>query len=400
MPTTIRTREPRELLALIPFQLGFRPVESLVLVSIRGDRARVGLVARVDLADVAHPEHGPQVARSLVSHMVADGARRCVAVVYTDQATGGAAVGHPTRAVAHVREAGEHFLDDMAAWVVSSSGYFALGCEDTACCPPGGRPLSELESTEVGAHMVLTGARVVETRAELGRIALAPAEARRSARRAAHRWTTRLERAGSGSELHAWRREGLALWRDEVAHAREALEAVPGAREGGGTAVGEGASRGPLRRPVPPVHLGRLQASLQDVLVRDAVMLSFIPGTDRVGDRVVAGDASADVGTALRAIVDPVDGAPPDPLASQAATGVLEAVVGHSPRRAQAPGLTLLGVLAWWAGDGARAGALIERALTIDPRYRLAVLMEETLAAGMPPGWLRGGATAGPGTAG
>ena len=30
MPTTIRTSDPRELLALVPFQLGFQPVESAV----------------------------------------------------------------------------------------------------------------------------------------------------------------------------------------------------------------------------------------------------------------------------------------------------------------------------------------------------------------------------------
>jgi hypothetical protein len=35
MTTTIRTDSPRELLALIPYQLGFRPTDSLVVVSIR-----------------------------------------------------------------------------------------------------------------------------------------------------------------------------------------------------------------------------------------------------------------------------------------------------------------------------------------------------------------------------
>ena len=80
MPTTIRTNDPRELLALIPFQLGFQPDESLVAVSVRADRA-VGLIARVDVADLAPPEPGGQLARSLVAHLSSDGAQDRKSVV-------------------------------------------------------------------------------------------------------------------------------------------------------------------------------------------------------------------------------------------------------------------------------------------------------------------------------
>ena len=43
-PKTIRATEPRELLALIPFQLGFHPTDSVVLVSLR-DRWASGVHA-------------------------------------------------------------------------------------------------------------------------------------------------------------------------------------------------------------------------------------------------------------------------------------------------------------------------------------------------------------------
>jgi hypothetical protein len=136
--------------------------------------------------------------------------------------------------------------------------------------------------------------------------------------------------------------------------------------------------------------LGRLQAALADVLVRDAVLLGFVDGTDRVADRVVAGDGGGpEVGHALRLIVDPDVGVPPDPRRHRASEALLEQVVAHSRRSAQAPALTLLAVLAWWRGDGARAGMLVDRALAADPGHRLAVLMTQTLDAGMPPGWLR-----------
>lgn len=83
MPTTIRTREPRELLALVPYQLGFHPAESAVVVSLRGPRSTVGTIARMDLADLADPVHGADAARALMGHLLADGARRVVVVLYT-----------------------------------------------------------------------------------------------------------------------------------------------------------------------------------------------------------------------------------------------------------------------------------------------------------------------------
>ena len=288
METTIRTSEPRELLALIPYQLGFEPTSSAVVLSVRRTRSRIGLVARVDLADLQDPDRGPQVARSLVGHLVQDGARSTVLVLYTDadlQADPG-----PGRvAREHLATAAEHFLGEPDVWVVTPHGYYALDCGDAACCPPGGRPLTDLQSTQVGAQMVLTGVQVVASRDQLVRLDPAHPAARRSARRAAARWRAHLERADGSTALHRWRRESLALWRAELAR----VEA--------GTVVAD------------PNRVGRLQAALGDVLVRDAVMLAFVAGTDRLADRVVAGYGGPDVSRALRAIIDPTLGTAPDP---------------------------------------------------------------------------------------
>nr|KEP22393.1 hypothetical protein DA06_00705 [Georgenia sp. SUBG003] len=55
---TVRLTDSRDLIAHIPFRLGFHPAESAVLVTLRltprGSR-EVGLVARMDLADLAGP---------------------------------------------------------------------------------------------------------------------------------------------------------------------------------------------------------------------------------------------------------------------------------------------------------------------------------------------------------
>ncbi len=357
MTTTIRTSEPRELLALIPYQLGFRPRESAVVVSLRR-AVRVGLVARVDLADLGDPRRGPQVARALVGHLIDDGAGAVVLVLYTDEPL----QADPTvgrRALAHLADAAEPYLLEPECWVVGPTGYHALECADRSCCPPGGRPLSDLDGTRVGAEMVLLGAPVEASREDLGRVARVGSQARRSARRAGDRWAERARRASDPDALRRWRHDGLCGWRALVAG-----------------------------RAASAPAFGRCAAALDDVLVRDAVLLDLVPGHERLADRVVAGWNGPEVGDALRAMVDPAAGVAPPAERVERAAEALRQVAGHRPRAA-VPALTLLAMLAWWSGDGARAAVLVERALDADPDYRLAGLLEQTLAAGMPPGWLR-----------
>lgn len=365
MDTTIRTSEPRELLALIPFQLGFEPTRSAVVISVRRARSRVGLVARVDLDDLVDPDRGPQVARALVGHLVHDGARSTVLVLYTE-ADLQADPGRGRVAQEHLAAAAEHFLGLPDCWVVGPRGYYALDCTDPGCCPPGGRPLAELQATQIGAQMVLNGVQVVGSRDQLVRLDPASPEARRSSRRAAARWRGHLDRASGGADQHRWRRESLALWRGELDRVRTGDQPDPN-------------------------RIGRLQAGLGDVLVRDAVLLGFVPGTGRLADRVVAGYGGAEVSVALRAIIDPTVGTAPEPDRMAEVRTLLHEVVAHTATRLQAPALTLLGVLAWWDGDGARAAVLVERARRAEPAYRLADLIDQTLVAGMPPGWLQVG---------
>lgn len=410
MPTTIRTREPRELLALVPFQLGFHPSDSAVVLSVRAARSRIGLVARVDLADLADRRAGPQLARALVGHLVADGARRAVVVLYTDADLQGDGEADPCRRAAglvaldHLQDAAEQALGALEPWVVGPHGYYAFGCTDRACCPAGGRPLTDLQSTRIGAQMVLEGLQVAGSRDDLVRLPSTSPAARKSARRAQSRWRARGLAAVGTADLHRWRRAGLAHWREAFGQAQAGL----GGGKGAGDLDGEQEparpgenhqvrGRGSLPasfgscgwQPSGPAVVGRLLAGLEDVLVRDAVLLTFVPDADRVADRVVAGDDTADVGAALRAIIDPVHGTRPDRRRTAAARTVLEHLVAHAGRDGHAPALTLLAVLAWWEGDGARAGVLVDRALTAEPGHRLAVLMDDALRTGMPPGWVR-----------
>ncbi|MDR7384933.1 DUF4192 domain-containing protein [Promicromonospora iranensis] len=401
--TVVRVAGPEDLLAYIPYRLGFEPAESVVAVSLTGPRQRVGLVARVDLDDLRlrQPDDpqgpdGAATARWLADHVVADGADRAVVVLYT--ATDPAAPsGAARRGVDLLRARLERRLPGTEVWLVAPTGFRALDCADPMCCPAEGRPLSVLKSSRVAAHMVLEGRTVAGTREERYSLRAAPETARTQARKAAARWTdtyrrllndTRFDtrfpdgggrRAVGAQALRAeqalgeWGAESLGLWRSAV---RQAADVRPGQ---------------PLT--LSPVDLGKIGAALADTPVRDAVLLSLAPGTEetalRTARRQTDGDTDTATGAVLARIVDPEQGVPPDGTITEAARQVLEAVVTHVPRNRRAPAYLLLALVAWWHGDGGLATERVSDALGVDPEYRLALLLHGAIVGGVPPGWVR-----------
>jgi len=368
-PLVLRLGEPRELLALVPHLLGFQPRDSAVAVSLRGPRGRVGLVARVDLVDVGDVVHGPQVARSLATHLDRDGARRAFLVVYADTTDPGTD-GLVQAAAAHVAEAFDVPFGGVDVVVVGETAYRCLVCGPD-CCPPAGRPLSDLETTRAGAEMVLAGSVVARGREALGEVRAAPVGARRAVGRVRRRRADARARAlasGPGA-LARWRAESLAAWRALVAAA-----AGDDAEPAGRIAL-----------------LGRVEAGLADRRVRDAMLVAVLPGVGSLPERALAHagpDEDAELRAAMGTLVDPVAGEPPDGTA-RAVESVLADVLAHGCRGAQAPASTLLATVAWWQGDGARASVLLDRALGDDPGYRLAHLLRSALDAGLAPGWAR-----------
>ena len=354
-PKTIRATEPRELLALIPFQLGFHPTDSVVLVSLRPPRRRVGMMARADVVDLAADGMGEQLSRNLAAHLASDGAVGVVLVLYVDDLEAGLE-GTAATAVGRLADAVSEAAPVEGLWAVTPSGYHRLS--------PGldaveSFPIDDLAGSQVGSEMVYLGSAVAENRAALGRLPVAPASSRRTAERAAREWRARREEP-------AWEEESVRLWRREQR------------RDGG-----------PAAAPGRPTAWGRLAAALEDVTVRDAVLISLVPEADGFPE-VSYGTALDDerVAWAISAIVDPTVGVPPTPEVCEPSRARLTHVASHS--REGSPGaLTLLGVIAWWEGGGAEARIWIDRALEVEPGYRLALLISQALDAGMPPGWVR-----------
>lgn len=184
-----------------------------------------------------------------------------------------------------------------------------------------------------------------------------------------------------GDALGRWRAEGYGVWCDLLRQATAELRTCSAADV-----------------ELPPARLGRLAVALADVRVRDAVLLSLVPGarevadgTAGVGGAPVPRDVEAATARAIARVVDPRVGVPPDAAAADAARLVLEQVVGGAPRRWHAPPLALLGFLAWWRGDGWLATRRVRESVAQDPGYRLAALVSGVLDAAVPPGWVSSG---------
>ncbi|MEE6274374.1 DUF4192 domain-containing protein [Georgenia wangjunii] len=410
--TVFRISEPRELLAYIPYRLGFRPRESLVLLSLRQPRNRLGLVIRADLVDVGHAVVGRHVANGLVDHLRADGARYGVAVVYSE---------HPreelardplvVRALQNLRTVSDWF-GPPGPWVVGPQGFGCWG--DGVECDPAAAPLRELESTQVGAAMVLHGRAVVENREELAVERSKDGPRRRAAVRAAsaaRRHYREVRRRcgggapGPGAAFGPARGTAAAPQPHAVLDeaAAGAGEVVKGTRSrGAGRASGAAQAEmvawrlGETERwerllalatgpdELPAAELGRMLVGLSDVVVRDAIILSMVgplpPWLDR--DEAAA--------WALRAVFEPGGPPPPDEATTRAAF-VLRETAANAARGGAAPALVLLAWLAWWEGEGARADVLALQCLAEHPGHRLASLVSRAVQCGLPPGWVRQG---------
>jgi hypothetical protein len=152
----VRLSTPGELAAAVPVLLGFRPRESLVMVALGGDRLRVGLVQRVDLADLRLDTAA--VAR-LVRNVRSSAAAAVVAVVVTDAALDLAAGQRPGGDVADAvrgacAEAGVALVDLLA---VCGDRWVSYLCDDPTCCPPEGTPVAAAGSTALEAAAVVAG---------------------------------------------------------------------------------------------------------------------------------------------------------------------------------------------------------------------------------------------------
>lgn len=348
MTTTpvLRVRDLGELIALLPHQLGYRPRSSLVIICFdhrpggsAPGRSGMGLTVRVDLPP-AGEERGmtadllvivgresPDAVTLLTFEEEGDDGSELLALL----GDGCADLGLGVRR-ARVRD---------GRW---------LSVDDGEASEPRWHEVPDPSAIPAAAELVLLGSAPVGERADLER--LLDGEAPLTHRAVEAMFRERLDRGWPfvRSGHHA---AAAALW-------GRALRAPEDPRSGPDLSAGD---------------LTELLLSLLDIEFRDALLGSLAPeefGSETTG----ASELSGQVDQALAGAV------------AQGWTAVinrLASLVRRVPRGLSAPLCTLLAVTCWSHGDGTLANIAVARALSVQPDYNLAKLMDAALEQALQP---------------
>ncbi|MGH8968012.1 MAG: DUF4192 domain-containing protein, partial [Actinomycetes bacterium] len=128
---TLTAKNPDDVLAMVPFILGFHPEDSLVLLTL--GEAADRFHARVDLPD--DPRDIPEVVRVITDAVTHNGIRRMVVVVYTHDECLAQSVSDP------LIDAFDGLGVTVAAAIRADGDrwYSLTGCTEP-CCPAEGTP--------------------------------------------------------------------------------------------------------------------------------------------------------------------------------------------------------------------------------------------------------------------
>ncbi|MEO3939270.1 DUF4192 domain-containing protein [Dermatophilaceae bacterium Soc4.6] len=347
----IRLRSSEELLAVVPYLLGFHPQHSLVVLTLHADR--LGLTARVDLPAEPQSVRGAAVlAQSLLPSLLREKPDTAVLLGYENTA------GDSIPVLECLSQAlASHGVDLKDRLIIRDGRWRSLDCPDPGCCPPAGSPVPlPIDAPAVAAEFVGAGVSPHQTRAALAAVLKAGAQAHVVGRVLATPGAGDVPRSGPAVAALLARILGLTT------------PGCPLSVEDAAAAVGV----------------------LRDVQVRDALVAWLTPGSI---DRNAFGPAAQEV---LAGLPHPSPGEAFSDVDRDGSGEGNHVAANHHlvqdrlirlctmlPDEHAAPALTVLGCLTWWRGDGALTRVALDRALRCEPEYRLAQLLEHMVDLGI-----------------
>jgi hypothetical protein len=158
-----RLSSPGDIVDAVPYLVGFQPEDSLVVLSLRGDRSRLGLTARVDLP----PARAASVcAREFVGYLKRDHAARAIVVLYPPS-NGPSYPSLRPIADALTKQLARARIGVVDVLCVFDGLWWSLHCTDADCCPPDGTPATRGTTSVAAAVMAVAGRVVLSSRKEL-----------------------------------------------------------------------------------------------------------------------------------------------------------------------------------------------------------------------------------------
>ncbi|MGW7081883.1 DUF4192 domain-containing protein [Streptomyces sp. NPDC054871] len=349
--TLVTLRTPAELADALPYLLGFKPEESVVLIALHGERGRFG--GRVRLGIPGREEDWPPIAEQLAQCLVGGCERRgarpdgIVAFLCAEPvgAESGRQVMERLRPLAQVLRTACGSLDVPVFEVVciSAGSFWTYCCPNKQCCPPEGVPLLRPGTSVLAAATAYAGVQVGVTPREM-RARLTP-------------W----ESAAAVGQEAALDAAGMAIVHrilEEDGHAEVSADTLDLAR------------RIMARMVAAPPVSDRLEADLQDdeLLAHDEAAALILGLQDRTTrDRAaewMEGDAAAPALRLWRALA--------------------RRCVGAYGEHAAAP-LSLAGWVAWSLGDTTEGQEALDMALCADPSYTFAQLLHHACTGDLDP---------------
>ncbi|WP_030902598.1 DUF4192 domain-containing protein [Streptomyces sp. NRRL F-5126] len=350
----VTLRGPAELADALPYILGFRPTDSVVLVTLHGERARFG--GRLRLGIPGSPREWPAVADQLAAYAVeaaqGRGSRPDGILVFLYQDPDGA--GETGREVMErlrpfaqrLRTAcGALDVPVVEALCVSGGRLWSYCCPDPRCCPPEGTETVLPGTSVMAAAAAYAGLRVRGSLRDLERRILPPGP------------------EGTAAQARAFDTVGAAI--------------VPEILGGGRAEVSTrtlGLARDLVRRldgaeQAPPATPGAEAAAdaLDDGLISDEEAAAVVLGLQDRETRDLAAGWTEEAGS---------------PSALRLWRALARRCGGIYVEYAAAP-LVLAGWAAWATGDEPSARVALGRALSVDPGCHLAHLLQEACNQGL-----------------
>ena len=143
--TTLTT--PKDLLAAVPFLIGFNPENSIVLLSLKNDA--IAMAIRIDFPG----QIGADELKLLNSHLSRDRAEAIIAIFYCPEIAQS-----QNEIISEILAAiTEYGLNLREVITVERNRYRSLICEDLSCCPSEGNLLPELIDSRIAAEQVAQG---------------------------------------------------------------------------------------------------------------------------------------------------------------------------------------------------------------------------------------------------
>ena len=145
--TATALTSPHDLLAAVPFMVGYHPKDSLVAMALRDDK--VVMAMRVDFPE---PDLILATSETIAMHLIREQASEAIVVGYLPTNT------LETDSLAIVREViARHDIIVKECIAVRGDRFRSNLCQDIGCCPPEGNPIPLLTDSRVTAEQVAAG---------------------------------------------------------------------------------------------------------------------------------------------------------------------------------------------------------------------------------------------------